>query len=391
MKKFLKIQNNGLIHKEDLTLVGSSTKRGSDKIGQYGSGNKFALAYLLRNDILPIIYQGKEQLPIDFEIVLHRDNPVRVLTVAGEKTSITSGMGELDWKCWMALREIISNAIDEGGFKLSTIIGEEELTGEENKTNIFIPINHEVSEILINYDHYFAFKRREIYANSVGRIFYKEARTKLNIFRKGIRCYDSSQDTTIDFDFNNITINESRLTTSVAISSEVKKFVKECTNSGVFFKILQEKPNSDWLPDSIPPQAFDWFKDALADGKSFAPQFLKDMVGTLFTNGAIILPDAWFQDLKDEGIIVFDKISRDGDIDFIELGNLNTAKLEYLMKSVNSTRKIKSGILPSSTCSISDSCIYIDEKSVKGDTDTEICAKILYSMNHAQLEELIKE
>ena len=49
--KYLIITNKGEIEPQALHLVGASTKRGdSSKIGQFGSGNKYALAYLLRNE-----------------------------------------------------------------------------------------------------------------------------------------------------------------------------------------------------------------------------------------------------------------------------------------------------------------------------------------------------
>ena len=53
---YLKIRSKGKIDIEALSLLGASSKRGDEtKIGQFGSGNKFAIAYLLRNnyEIIP--------------------------------------------------------------------------------------------------------------------------------------------------------------------------------------------------------------------------------------------------------------------------------------------------------------------------------------------------
>lgn len=48
---YLKIENEGTVPVEAFTLIGASSKRDdSSKIGMFGSGNKYALAYLLRNN-----------------------------------------------------------------------------------------------------------------------------------------------------------------------------------------------------------------------------------------------------------------------------------------------------------------------------------------------------
>ena len=50
--KYLKIVNKGEIYEKAFTLIGASTKRGDDsKIGFFGSGLKYAMAVLLRNEI----------------------------------------------------------------------------------------------------------------------------------------------------------------------------------------------------------------------------------------------------------------------------------------------------------------------------------------------------
>lgn len=49
--KYIRIKNQWLIEPQALHLVGASTKRNdASKIGQFGSGNKYAMAYLLRNN-----------------------------------------------------------------------------------------------------------------------------------------------------------------------------------------------------------------------------------------------------------------------------------------------------------------------------------------------------
>jgi len=49
--KYLKFKNNGEIQLEAITLLGASTKRtDNNKIGFFGSGNKFAILIAIRVD-----------------------------------------------------------------------------------------------------------------------------------------------------------------------------------------------------------------------------------------------------------------------------------------------------------------------------------------------------
>ena len=392
MKKYLKIVNNGLMHNEDLTLVGSSTKRGAtDKIGQYGSGNKFALAYYLRNDILPIIYSGKRKIDIDCEIVLHRDSPIRVLTVDGQKTSITAGMGELDWKAWMALRETISNAIDEGGFEMTTCFYDDENQLEycDGKTTIYIPLSKEISDIVINWDHYFAFDRKHDYANEVGRIFFKQEESPSNIYRRGIRCYDSVTKRMFDIDFNNIEINESRVTSSLNIGIAFKKFMKAIDNEGIFMKVIENVP-LDWFCDKIPEIGYTAFKNAVSEGTEFVPAFAKELIGSLFLGNSIVIPDDWYEDLKSKGIILGkEELNKTGNFVFTRLDNLNIPKIKYYLKSVNCKLEVRTGkMLKGSSVEIHNGIAYVDEEAARFCNEKEIARDIVYHIGKADLLDL---
>ena len=392
MKKYLKIVNNGLMHNEDLTLVGSSTKRGaSDKIGQYGSGNKFALAYYLRNDILPIIYSGKRRIDIDCEIVLHRDSPIRVLTVDGQKTSITAGMGELDWKAWMALRETVSNAIDEGGFQMTTCFCDDENQLEycDDKTTIYIPLSKEISDIVINWDHYFAFDRKHDYANEVGRIFFKNEPSPYNVYRKGIRCYDSDVKRLFDIDFNNIEINESRVTSSAYISNYFRKFMAKIDDEGIFIRVIKSVP-IDFFCANIPNIGYAAFKNAVSEGIEFVPAFAKELIGSLFIGKSIVIPDEWYDDLKSRGIIVGkEELSKTGNFVFTRLDNMNIPKIKYYLKSVNCKLDVRSGkMLKGSPIEIHNGIAYVDEDNAKYNNDKETARDIVYHMGKVDLLDL---
>ena len=96
--KWIKIKNKGMIQPEALHLMGGTTKTNdSTKIGQFGSGNKYALAYLLRNGYSVKIFSGLEEIKIETKSIDFRNNDFEVIYINGERTSITTKMGK-DWE-----------------------------------------------------------------------------------------------------------------------------------------------------------------------------------------------------------------------------------------------------------------------------------------------------
>ncbi len=95
--KYIKIKNIGLIEPQALYLVGASTKRNDfSKIGQFGSGNKYALAFFLRNGYEVKVFSGLNEIKIETRKETFRDHDFNVIYVNGEKSSITTEMGK-DW------------------------------------------------------------------------------------------------------------------------------------------------------------------------------------------------------------------------------------------------------------------------------------------------------
>lgn len=57
--KYLRISSQGEIEEKAFTLIGASSKRGDNtKIGYFGSGLKYSIAWLLRNKIDFKIFSG---------------------------------------------------------------------------------------------------------------------------------------------------------------------------------------------------------------------------------------------------------------------------------------------------------------------------------------------
>ena len=249
------IQNKGLIEEGDLMYLGSSTKRGDNStIGKYGSGWKFALAWIMRNNVPFQIFRGKEEIEVSFNIKDHRGHDRAVVTVNGMETSITTDFGP-EWNGWMALREIISNAIDEGEDKIFTGFNSENIPVKEDVTTIAIGMTSELSKVMRSYDKYFSFERKADFMDEEGNLYYYNNTEGTVIYRKGIRCLDETLDLPFDINFSDIRINESRLTTSGNVLNElIENIIKGNIPYHAFIKLLQYNEGNDvgrCLPSSL--------------------------------------------------------------------------------------------------------------------------------------------
>lgn len=389
MVNYLRIENNGLITAEDLKYIGSSTKRGDDnKIGQFGSGWKFALAWILRNGLVIRIFSGVKEIVVDFEVKNHRDNLVKVLTVDGQETSITSGMGEIDWKGWMALREIVSNAIDEGGEKVSTLFNPE-INGVEGKTSIFIEMNGELADILRNFDSYFAFERKPSYSHDGFKLYKKPVSSQTIIFRKGIRCYEKG-DSEFDFCFDDIKINESRLSTDSDFINSFKREFRKITNPTIFLDLVKVMPMSS-LPD-LNEEMISVMAELLKTNK-FRPKIAQSLVGVLVEG--ITIPDSWYTKLRDLGLMedVFEKMlgkkSEKGNFYILEEFTVESKRISYELSAVMPMKVVIVKFLDETTCSYQDSVFYLSDKYKNSNVES-IFSTLMYYTSRTDLEQYFK-
>lgn len=384
---YLIIKNRGLIEPEDLYLIGSSTKRQDEsKIGMFGSGWKFALAWLMRNDCLPVIFSGTEKINIDFSIVLHRNQPVRVITINDKETSLTSEMG-MKWTGWMALREIISNAIDEGDHSINTVWNPPSFEGEADMTTIMIPMNNELAEVLRNFNNYFSFERIVSYENSIAKIYTKQQASNMVIYRKGIRCYDTNIQSLTDFDFNEIDIDENRLTQSYTVHSKTSQFVKCGVTSSILRHILKDN-----LLNGLPQEANDGIienlKELLSAGEVFTCPSLQGIGGMLLVeNPTLMIPNKWYSKLADLGLVKnpFSKFREDAGApeNFIRTDNRNLNGVKYLLEGLNLSYNFMSGVFDRNLA-VSGGNVYVNDNNNMN--DKRLAAEIIYSSSREYFE-----
>lgn len=203
--KYIKIQNNGVLDENLIFLMGASTKTDdTSKIGQFGTGLKYSITWLLRNNVDFRLFLGEREIVIDTTTIQIGKNNFDVVRIDGKESSVTTKMG-VDWKAWMILREIWCNAIDEGG-EVKEVT--EEICGEENKTSFFLQLTGELMEAFNNWNKYFN-SRTPIFSGNSYRVYASEGQT-MKIYRKGILIREDKTESVFDYDFMNGNINELR-------------------------------------------------------------------------------------------------------------------------------------------------------------------------------------
>lgn len=124
-------KNDGEIDILAVSTFGVSVKEDS-AIGFFGTGLKHSISVILRNGGSIIIYAGLERY--SFSVRTHdvRGKPFEFIYMNDERLGFTTQNAKT-WEPWMAVREILCNCNDEGGFH-----GADELTPEEGKTLIIV-------------------------------------------------------------------------------------------------------------------------------------------------------------------------------------------------------------------------------------------------------------
>ncbi len=209
--KYLKIQNDGLLDIRLVALMGGTTK-GNDKykIGQFGTGLKYTLAYLYRENIDFNIFTGTQQINITTEKELIKDTEFEIICIEGHRTSITTSMGH-QWNAWMIIRELWCNALDEGSQLKEIVNNDSQLVGEENKTTFYIQINADIQRVLDEWRSYFIQGDSPLWENERYAIYQNRHEGNLRLYKHGVLIYQSPDYKSLFvYDIKDAEINELR-------------------------------------------------------------------------------------------------------------------------------------------------------------------------------------
>lgn len=218
-KKWIKISSGGTIDERFFSLLGASTKRDQEgKIGYFGSGLKYSIAYLLRHGVYFKVFSGTNEIIFGTEDETIGNKTFKSIVVNGRKTDITTDFGP-NWEKWMIIRELLANAIDEGNHSFEDV---EEIIQDESKTSIYVDYNY-FADVYSNFDDYFSFNRKIIStiivkAKSINdsvtiNILRKtDVNSHARFYRKGFLVYTNEYSKSyFDYDVSDCSINEERI------------------------------------------------------------------------------------------------------------------------------------------------------------------------------------
>jgi hypothetical protein len=221
--KYLKIQNDGELDIRLVALMGGTTKANDQyKIGQFGTGLKYTLAYLFRNNIDFKIFVGNKEVELSIETEVIKDENFDIICINGNRTSITTRMGA-DWEAWMIIRELWCNALDEGG-EIRDIVTEP--IGIEGKTIFYLQIDKDFQDVLNNWGDYFIHGNEPLYDGPNHRIYH--GGKKVRIYKQGVLIHTIDQPGLFSYDVKNASINELREFKGVT-SAEIVRALKNTT------------------------------------------------------------------------------------------------------------------------------------------------------------------
>ncbi|HQW95604.1 MAG TPA: hypothetical protein PLU58_07370 [Saprospiraceae bacterium] len=299
MKKYIKISSLGEVDAKAFTLLGASSKRNdTSKIGQWGSGLKYAIAYLLRNNIELKVFSSYKEIKITKKADDFRGEALDIIVVDGVATSLTTGMG-FDWKPWYVIREIYCNAIDEGSHDIGIVDTAEPV---EDHTVFYFEATDEFKEVLNNWDNYFSSGRKDLVYHDKNANAIFTGGEGLIVYRKGIQCYHSPQRCIFNYDLDQVEINESRtLKSEWDFSYYLHKFLKPITDVGVLSLILRNICNS-YEESSLWDDNISLFSDQWIDAIEDRVLVPREMTGfwqeEMLKLHTLILPNSLIKGLK---------------------------------------------------------------------------------------------
>jgi hypothetical protein len=246
---YLCISNNGEIDPRAFSLLGASSKRDeSESIGFFGSGAKYALAVLLREDKRFRVFSGEKEIIFTAHVEQFRDKIVSVIHVDGRPTSLTIETGP-KWTLHHALRELYSNAIDEENGQWNLV---EHVLDAPGRTAIYVEADDDIKAIWKARHKYFITpEAKPLWEHEGVQCFDpKDTGNIANFYRRGVWCCEERHiEPRFSYNIHDISLNESRVTSPETCSQAISDALFWCPDENFIKKMLFEhadKPYAEW-------------------------------------------------------------------------------------------------------------------------------------------------
>lgn len=131
---YIIFENTGEINPTSITTFGVSSKETKNPIGFFGTGLKYAISILLRENQHIQILSGKKSFNFSVSREKIRVDHFDIIKMNGRKLGFTTELGKT-WGMDEAFRELYCNTVDEGG---RCYTADKEPLGEKGKTYIVI-------------------------------------------------------------------------------------------------------------------------------------------------------------------------------------------------------------------------------------------------------------
>ena len=192
MNNLVIFENAGEIDERLISSFGVNVKETDSPIGYFGTGMKYALAILMRENISVEIAIGEKLLKVGTTNQSIRGRSFSFITLDGETLNFTTELGK-NWKLWMAYRELYTNCMDESGQVYTS-----ESTYPERGTTKIIVDGAAFSKLHQNRGEYFL-EGTPLFHNEEVQIHDGE---NTAIFFRNIRVFDLPRDSKSLFSYN---------------------------------------------------------------------------------------------------------------------------------------------------------------------------------------------
>lgn len=268
-------QNEGEADLLALTTLGVNVKEGESPIGYFGTGFKYAIPILLRNNHRVFLQVGEEQK--EFRLVDHeiRGREFKIVYLDDLRLGFTSELGK-NWELWQAYRELHSNAVDEGGKTFKT---NEMPPAREGITRVIVvgsqyeDVYRKRSAIFLQSEPIFSTDDMEVHRGQSRQIYYR-----------GVRVGELEQPSVYTYNILcDVKLTEDRtLAYSWAAASEIAALIARCENEEYIDTIT-----------NCEDRAF--IETTISIGKHYTPSpLLKQMIGDMVKNKLRHIPKNLF-------------------------------------------------------------------------------------------------